>query len=363
MVDIVNAYASQGFICTLITGLLVTRSQPLHPQVSIRKILTYNRNNSFNRLITWGFGSLQILILTFTKYRKSHLFIVSNPPFAPLLPLLLNNSFDLLIFDIYPDALIELQYLKDSSAIIKIWKKANKLIFKKADRIFTLTNGMKNVLKQYTFEKKITVAPLWSDNEFLKPISSSNNPFIKQYGLADKFIVLYSGNIGIAGGVDIILDMAQRIHNKNIIFVIIGSGARKAELENRVSKEKILNCLLLPWQDVSQLPYTLSAANLAVVTLGKGASRLAIPSKLFSLLSVGAPILGITQKESDLRQLIEDHEIGSCFGPDQISETVAFINNLANNPEYCRKLSNNAILASRSYTKNNAKIFLELPDN
>ncbi|MCX6238332.1 MAG: glycosyltransferase family 4 protein [Bacteroidia bacterium] len=358
MVDIVNAYAETGCQCVIVSGLMVERNHPLNNQVKRQKIIRYNNKTPLKRIFTWGLGTIQILWFIWFKYRKAHLFIVSNPPFAPLLPLALRNSFSLLIFDVYPDALTELGFLKKSSPIIRLWKKANCIVFGRAKNIFTITEGMKEALKPYAGERPVTVVPIWTDNEFLKPLPVEKNPFITKHNLTGKFVVLYSGNIGVSNEVEVLADVAKTINRDDIVIVIIGSGAHKKRLENKVKKEGIRNCLILPWQDASQLPFTLSAANLAVVTLGKGASKLAIPSKLYSLLSVGAPILGITDQSSDLHQLIERHDIGCCFAPENKEGIVTYIEHLANNTEHCKRLSTNALKASQLYTIKNVAKFL-----
>jgi glycosyltransferase involved in cell wall biosynthesis len=358
MVDIVNAFSEAGNRCVLISGSLVERNRPLNKKVRVRKIIRYNNSTSLKRIFTWGWGVIQTFMMIFFNYRKAHLFIVSNPPLAPLLPLILRNSFELLIFDVYPDAITELGIMKQQSLIISLWTKANRKIYPRAKNIFTITEGMKELIMSYAGEKQITVVPLWTDNEFLKPIPYNENYFIKQQHLAGKFVVLYSGNIGLSNDVEVLVDVAKLVNMKNIIFVIIGGGGRKKQLEDRVKNEGIDNFLILPWQDVNSLPFTLSAAKLAVVTLGKGASKLALPSKLYSLLSVGVPILGITGKDSDLRQFIEKNDIGRCFLPENKEEIADFILYLIDHPALCKNMIDNALRTSKLFTNKNVAKFL-----
>jgi glycosyltransferase involved in cell wall biosynthesis len=358
MVDIVNAFSDTGYQCVLITGLLVERNRPLNKEVIIRKIIRYNNTSPLKRIFTWGWGTLQILGMILFHYHKDHLFIVSNPPTSVFLPMIVSNSFTLLIFDIYPDAITELGILKKKSLIIKLWTKINKKVYLKAEKIFTITEGMRDQLRSYAGDKEITIVPLWSDNEFLQIIPSQENFFIKKYNLTGKFVVLYSGNIGLSNDVEVLVDVAKIVNARNIAFVIIGGGARKRQLEDRVKKEGINNFLILQWQDVAQLPYTLSSANIAVVTLGKGASKLSIPSKIYSLLSVGVPILGITGQDSDLRKFIVKYEIGNCFLPENKEEIADYIVHLERHPEKCANMSNNALQTSKFFTNKNTAKFL-----
>jgi hypothetical protein len=358
MVNIINAYVKAGYSCILITGLLVERTEFLHKTVMVHKIIRYDNTSYFKRLFTWFVGAVRTIWLLKTHYRKDELFIVSNPPFASLYPLVVRNPFSLLIFDVYPDVIAELGILKKESFIIRQWEKANRSIYPKAQHIFTITDGMKNLLSKYALHSKIVVVPLWSDNEFLRKIPREENHFIRRHGLEDKFVVLYSGNIGLASDVEILAEVAKHITDKDILFIVIGEGARKTFLETKVKKEKISNLNILPWQQVSELPFSLSAGNLAVVSLNQNASRLAIPSKLFSVLSIGIPILGIAGKDSDLYQFIEKNEIGKCFQSDSIMDIAGYIQEIKDHPWIGEKLSANAVSISQKYTRKNVTRFL-----
>jgi len=116
--------------------------------------------------------------------------------------------------------------------------------------------------------------------------------------------------------------------------------------------------MLLPWQDVKVLPYSLASANLAVVSLATSSSKSAIPSKLFNYMSVGAPILGMADLDSDLSKLIKSQSIGKCFLTSSSKEIAEYINYLANNAEECKTLSDKSISSSKNYTSQNAELFI-----
>ena len=149
MIDTINVHVPHYASITLITGKIIQRQTPLHPSVKVQKIVPYDRSSTLKRLFTWFWGTLQILWLIAIKHRGATLFLVSNPPFAPLLPLVLRNPFKLLIYDVYPDALTEYKIFKSTSGFIKLWKWANRKVFGRAVSIFTLSEGMKNVMPRW----------------------------------------------------------------------------------------------------------------------------------------------------------------------------------------------------------------------
>lgn len=358
MIDIINTYAESGYSCSLITGRLVERSNPLHPSVEISKIIRYNRNSVLKRLFTWICATIQIIILVKVKYRKSKLFIVSNPPLAPLVPLLAGNPYRILIFDIYPDAIIDSGLSSESSFLMRLWKTANSKAFKGAERIFTITDSMQAVLQNYAGNKPVEVIPMWTDNRFLRRVEPLDNPFFKNHNLEGKFVVLYSGNIGMTGHVDTLLEIAEGFKRQDIAFLFIGEGAKKRWLEKRVTELALANVIILPWQPAKELAFSLSSASLAVVGIDQKASRLAMPSKLLSYLSVGAPVLCLADVETDLAKFVSKYRVGYTFSPSQKKETTRLIEWLMNNPDECRQLSRNALIASGEFTCANAAKFL-----
>lgn len=358
MIDIANAYAEAGYEVSLIAGRLVERNTPLYPSIKLDKICRYRRSNIPIRLYSWFWGTLQILFKVWFKYRKNHLFIVSNPPIAPLIPMVCKNTFSLLIYDVYIEKPKEFPIIRRLSFLSSLWISAHKRILARAEKIYTLTEGMKNILEKYSEGKTVDIVPIWTDSEFLQPIPQDKNPFIKEHQLEGKFIVLYSGNIGTSSGVESLIQVASLVQDRKIKFVIIGNGARKSILKDKIQKLKLTNCMLLPWQDVKVLPNSLASANLAVVSLAASSSKSAIPSKLFNYMSVGAPILGFADLDSDLAKLIKSQLIGKCFSPGSSSEIAEYINYLANNSEECINLSSRSLMTAKDYTSQNAKLFL-----
>ena len=359
MIDIIHAHADYPRR-TIIAGKLIERNAKLDKGVKFEKIIAYNRSSSFKRLFTWSWGFIQILWLVKVRYRKAELFIVTNPPLASLIPLFVRNVFSLLVYDVYPDALIAYKKIDSNSLISRFWKKSNKNIFKKAKNIFTISDGIKKVLCQYIDPDKIKVIPVWTDNSFLKPVPKAENKFIQNYSLENKFLVMYSGNLGHSHPVEVLLEIAAAIKDKDIYFVIIGEGDKQKLIRSLIEKKSLINCILLPWQEVEMLPYSLAAADIGVVTLSKESSSLSIPSKTFNLMSVGVPIMGIADSASELSNLINNLQIGKCFHQKDIEQMISFIEFVKSNRDYKNSLQHNSLLASKQFGSENALKFVSV---
>lgn len=359
MIDIANAYVKKGFKVTLITGRIVMRNTPLHKSVKLLKIISYSRKTYLSRVFTWACGTLQILFYIWLKASIESLLVVSNPPFAPLLKLLYRNKVDVLVFDVYPDALSEINMISEKHIVFKIWSTLYSKSLQKSNRIMTISYGMKALIQKYVPDKSIDVIPLWSDTDFLKPIPRNENKFIFKYHLQDKFIVLYSGNLGVSSNLDMILDLAKRTIDSDIVYLIIGEGARKKYFSERIQEEKIKNCMMLPWQDASEINFSLASAHISIVTSTMKGTSLSLPSKLFSIIAVGSPVLCFSTKGSELESVIENFRFGECFLPESIDQALSYIMKLKFNSEEYLKFTANALKASKFFTPDNALMICE----
>jgi len=358
MIDIVNEFKDIYEERVLVTGFLNPRNNKIDDNVKIEKIWPYIRTSFIRRISSWSFGFIKALWLIKTKYRNADLFLVSNPPFTTFIPLFCSNPYKLLIYDIYPDALVEFNYLKKEAKITKFWKKVNTKVFSKAQKVYTLTEGMKKRLLAYTEEQKIKIVPIWTDNEFLKPIKKAVNPFRKQQQWEDKFVVMYSGNLGKSHPVEIMVELAQYCKNPKIHFVIIGGGDKFLMIEKLIAEEKLSNISIMPWLPTQQIPQSLSAADVGVVTLGNEAMDLSIPSKTFNILSVAKPILAICSKEAALATLISENNCGQTFTSVEKENILNYLDKLCNEETAYNFYSSNAAKTALLYTSENAKLFL-----
>jgi len=359
MIDIANTYHEAGFQVSLITGRLVERNTPLMAGIKVKNIIRYTKESTIQRLFTWILATIQIWFLLIFKFKNHKVLIVSNPPLAPLLTLFIPNDVSVLIYDIFPDALFDAGVMSRKSIICTLWKKMNIKAYAKTKTIFTISDGMKQVLTQYVTESKIKVVPVWADNEFLKPINVEKNIFIQKNNFSGKYIVLYSGNLGKTGDVECMIEFAKLTKDTDIHYLIIGGGVKSAAIEKSIRDNNLSNCTLLPWQNSEMLPFSLSAASLAVVSLGKNTSNIAMPSKLYSYLAVGAPVLSLSSNDSDLAKLVTKRDFGKNFEPDKIAEIVKYILFLKSNKVEHSKFHINSLETSSLFTKSNAKLFIK----
>ncbi len=358
MIDIVNAFRDRYDERILLTGFLNPRKTRLDSDVKVEKLASYNRGSTLRRITTWLFAFLKALYLIKVRYRHSDLFLVSNPPLSVFIPLFCRNKSTFLIYDIYPDTFAEFNLLKRTSMLVKLWERANAKVFAKAEQVFTLTQEMKAKLEKYVEPQKIKVVPVWTDNEFLKPIPKEDNPFIREQGLEGKFVVMYSGNLGKSHPVEVMLELAAEMRHEDVFFLIIGQGDKLESVADRIKESHLKNIRLLPWQPTDKLPLTLPAADLAMVALGDEASDLAIPSKAFSFMSAGVPLMAICPSGSTLATLVSENGLGVSVRREALGQMKEFIMKLMSEESLRNRLRENIRLASSRLTEKNAMKFL-----
>lgn len=360
MIDIANALDRAGIDVSLMTGRLVVRNTPVAESVKVIKIAKYVRRNNFLRLATWLIAFLQLAFIIKFRHRKDYLFLVTNPPLVAFLPLICKNRYSFMVFDIYPETLTRMGVIDENSAFIRFWKRTNKIVLERADTVFTLTERMATQLSDYCSNTNVKITPIWSDNKFFRPINKNSNPFFSHHELSGHFIVLYSGNLGNTHNVEIIPELASHVSNRRILFLIIGDGDRKKWLLDEIEKRQLTNCKLLPLQPVEDIPFSFASGDIALVAQGTQSSGLSMPSKTFDFMSAGLPLLCIAGKESELYNLVDKFSNGKCFTAAQVHEIVTFLEELAEDEELCESYRNHSLLASRSFTRQNAEGIAEI---
>ncbi len=333
----------------------------LNDKVVIQDTFRHSRKSNFIRLSKWILSSIHIFFSLLFKYRGYEIFYISIPPMAYLSSLILPNKFTILVYDVYPD-ILELFGIKSSNPIFKAWAWANKRVFNKAHKIFTISQGMKSKLSQYVGSNKIEVVYNWTGVTDFRPIANHENVFIKNQNLEGKFVIQYSGNLSPTHNIEILIKIAEHFRNDDqVLLQIIGRGQLVEKLNETIQKLNLKNKIkLLDYQPDELLKHSLSAASLGVVLVGDKVANLSIPSKIYNIQACGVPILGIGPSDSEIDRHLTKYGNGKCFSNNDTDGIVAYINSLKNRPEEVSKLKHKSLLASQDFTSANANKYFEI---
>lgn len=361
MVDIVNAFADSGIYdkVELFAGEINIRPSVPRDSVKVIKTIKYDKSSTIKRLVSWIGAFFHLLFVVWSRRKDCELFLVSNPPLTVFIPLFTRKKFSILVYDLYPDSLVAQHFVKKDSWIARQWRKINRKVYAKAQNVFTISDDMKRMVTQYVDENRISVVYNWVHNEQLKPIEKSENVFVKENGLEDKFLILYSGNMGMSHDIDVMVDVAEKLRdNHKIMFMFIGEGAKKQVIVDKIKEFKLDNCLVLPFQPKEVLPYSMGAADVAVVTTDLNQTGLSVPSKTYSYLSVGAVLLCLADKQSELGRMMNENHVGKCFDKTEIDAMAGFIHELCYDDILSQSYKVNSRNLSMQFTPMNAQQYV-----
>ena len=358
-IGLCNEFANRFEFVSLITGSIHVQGEEINKKIEITYINKWKEKHGISKFLIYLKALWKINLLLRTKYRKHEVFFVSVPPMAYLLNLIVPNKFSMLIWDVYPDV-FKITGMQEDHIIYRIWSKLNHRSFKKAFRVFTIGERMADLLSVYIEREKIIIQPIWSIFQTNIKKSRQNNPFVSEHKLEDKFVVQYSGNIGLTHKVEVMVELAENMQNHpDILFQIIGRGPRVPRLKKMVEEKKLVNCQFLPFQSDEMFPYSLSAADIGVVILDELTSKGSVPSKSYNLMSFGIPSLYIAAMDSELMNYADKYGHAKCFTEKDLEKAMAFIVELKNNKELYKELEEKSLITAGFFKRNNATKFID----
>jgi glycosyltransferase involved in cell wall biosynthesis len=354
-----NAFSERFQEVHLITGSIHKQGENLKECIKVHYINRFVERPPWKKFLSYFEACWRMFWLLRTNYKGFEILFVSLPPMAYLLNIVLPQRFSMVIWDVYPDS-FKITGMKENHAIYRIWEKLNKKSFRKAYRFFTIGEKMAELLEKYVERDNIIIQPIWSIFQENKRLAKHANPFIKAHRLEGKFIVQYSGNIGLTHKVEVMVALAEILKDyDNIEFQIIGRGPRVPYLEQLVFEKDLPNCYFLPFQSDEMFPFSLSAADIGVVILDENVSKGSVPSKSYNLMSYGIPSLYIAGPDSELMDYTQKYNHAACFSEGELEQASRFILDLASNNEKWVMLSHNAQEAAKNFRRKNADMFVE----
>jgi len=209
--------------------------------------------------------------------------------------------------DLNPDEAIAAGWLRPESATARLLSRLMLYSMRRAERIVVMDRFMQErILAKGIAAEKVGVVPPWAHDDCVRFDADARQRFRARYGLAEKFVVMYSGNHSPCHPLNTLLAAAERLADRpEIVFLFVGGGSefrKPLALQERGAP----NIRCLPYQPQAELAGSLSAADLHVVVMGSAFVGIVHPCKLYNILAVGAPFLYIGPQESHITDLAAD---------------------------------------------------------
>ena len=286
------------------------------------------KQRMFNRLVSYLSFNVLATIATLLSRRSYDVILCPNGSFFIGITAYLGGKgvpFVYNVQDLYPETPVKAGLLHNRQAIA-ILERLEKFMYHKAAHITVITPCFReNIVAKGIPEEKISVIPNFVDTEFIRPLPKEND-FSRQHGLTDKFVVSHSGNLGYVYDLDTLLDAAALLSSqKDILFLIVGEGAAKPDLERKAQELQLKNVQFLPFQPRESLPWLRASTDVQVSLYKYGSANYSMPSKIYEIMASGRALLASADHESDVWKLVKETQCGICVEPEdpkQLAEAI-----------------------------------------
>lgn len=333
-----DKYKTQKYYEEEINGVKVLR-------IRVPEFSKTNKKSRIKNVVSYFMGAMGA---TFKVGKMDYVFSISQPPIlGGLLGVwgkwVKHAKFIYNIQDFNPEQVLAVGYAK-SRFITDVMMAFDKFSCKRSDLVITVGRDLVETVEKRFEGKKVPKTVMinnWIDEDEIYPLPENNErvlAFKKKYGLDNKFVIMYSGNIGLYYDLENLIKVIERFETdtrtadgREVVFAFIGAGTVLDKLVSYVKEHNMDNVKFIPYQDKADLIYSLNAGDVHWCVNAKGIKSVSCPSKYYGLAAAGKPVIGVLESGSEVRCLIEDTHGGLCCEPgeyDQVEKNIRwFIDN------------------------------------
>lgn len=215
-----------------------------------------------------------------------------------------------MLHDLHPDSLLGMRDFSLPRPAVRAWDRLNSYVFRRARQIVVMGPRMKErLVAKAVAPDKVRVIHQWAHPEFSPAGPADGARASLGIGLND-LVVLYFGNMGPAHNLDWLVKAVDALRDLPLSVVFIGDGMKRVELQQEAGRLGLTQVRFLPYQTGEAFREMAAVADVGVATLKRGLEGLGVPSKAYSILALGRPILAIMAHDADIARLVEDHDCG-----------------------------------------------------
>jgi colanic acid biosynthesis glycosyl transferase WcaI len=293
------------------------------------------------RLLSWGWFHLASTLAASFMLGRPDVILAPSPPLtigvsAWIVAVLRRSRFVYNVQEIYPDVAVNLGALKNPR-LIRPLLQLERFVYDRASVVTVIGQGMRSrLVEKGVSPEKVRVIPNFVDLGDLRSVPKDNE-FARRWGLHDRFVVSYAGNMGPAQGLEVLIQAAVLLREeRGIRFLLMGNGSVRGEIEASVERLGLDNVLLLNHQPYEMVPQIYGASDLCVVPLVQSTGADAAPSKVYRIMACGRPVLALTAAASDLAAVVTTSGSGWVVDSDDAADVAASIREVYLNPDRAR---------------------------
>ena len=306
------------------------------------RVPEFDKTNKLSRIRNIAAYAVRAALATFQVKNVDYVFSISQPPILGGLlgvwgKLTRRARFIYNIQDFNPEQVIAVNYTRNP-LILKTAMALDKFSCRRADKVIVVGRDMVDTLKRRFQQNKLPRYAFinnWVDEKELYPLPADDpqvTAFRRKYGLENKYVIMYSGNLGLYYDLENLIrvikefrkgrTMDGRIENgplttdgREVVFAFVGAGSMKRRLEKYKEKHHIDNVIFIPYQKKEELIYSLNAADVHWCVSAKGIKGVSVPSKLYGCLAVQKPVIGVMEPGAEARLIMEEIGCGYVCDP------------------------------------------------
>ncbi|WP_127579958.1 glycosyltransferase family 4 protein [Paenibacillus koleovorans] len=315
-----SEYKSKAYFREEINGVKIVR-------IRVPEFSKGNKTSRIKNILAYFFGAM---IATFMVGKMDYVYSISQPPIlGGLLGVwgkwMKQAKYIYNIQDFNPEQTMAVGYSKNKF-VLKLMMWFDKFSCKHSDKVIVVGRDMaETLISRFSGEKVPNHVFInnWIDEKEIYPLPSDNEKvqaFKTKYGLENKFIIMYSGNLGLYYDLENLMHVVKKFQEReDVIFVFVGEGSIQNKLVQFRDDNNLKNVTFIPYQKKSELVYSLNAGDVHWCVNAKGISGVSVPSKLYGIMAAGKPILGVLEVGSEARLIIEEANIGLVCEPGDYS--------------------------------------------
>jgi glycosyltransferase involved in cell wall biosynthesis len=326
-----------------------------HEGVDVRRVRStrFDKDRLPLRVVNW----LTFLLAATARLlggSRDAVLVVSNPPVLPFAAWVekrvRGTPYVYLVHDRYPAFPVALGLVDADGIVARLWRRGTRTLYRDADRVVVLGETMRErVIEEMAGDPRfdpesVVVVHNWADPAFVRPKPKAESEVAREHGTVDPFTLVYSGNVGRFHELETAVDAVARLEGEGraVRFLVVGAGARKAELERYVRREGIETVEFLPFQPAERVPETLTAGDATLVGVRPEVAGACVSSKLYSSLAAGRPVLATVGTDDDVRRIVESCDCGAWVEPGDDERAAAVLRSWMDDPDLASRLGSNA---------------------
>jgi colanic acid biosynthesis glycosyl transferase WcaI len=329
---------------------LLHRTIRNHVAVECVGSTTYPRHKMRRRVSNY-LSYLALAVPRALAVRPDVILAMTDPPVAGIagavIARLTGRPFVYNVRDMYPDMAVGGDIVRQN-AWIERWERMHRGALKQAARVIVLGDDMRDRIVGKGIRQE-NVVVVRDGSSPVHDMPDTNDPVVQEIRSGFRFVVLHAGNLGFYGAWQTLLKAAEILGNENIGVVFVGDGANRESMER--SAGNVRNVRFLPFRPVQQVPHVMMAGDLHIITVKRGLEGVVVPSKLYSTLAAGRPVLAIAAPESDAARIVTSTGCGRSADPDDPMAVAVAIRELRSDPARLVEMGRRARETAKNYAR------------